>query len=115
GFETYIYNGSVSSKTKQFQDVLHKTIAAGCGLKDRGKKRANYQVLRNTVMPAVLTENDFIDTKSDAAKMKGTSWVKKMGRLHAAGILKFLHKKPVKATHFYPALTAAPKPSNLDR
>src|SRR5690606_28462660 len=48
GFETYIYNGSVSSKTKQFQDVLHKTIAACCGLKDRSKKRANFQVLLET-------------------------------------------------------------------
>src|SRR5690606_20927879 len=39
GFESYIYNGGVSAKTKRFQDILHKTIAAGCGLKDRGKKR----------------------------------------------------------------------------
>jgi len=93
GFESYIYNGSTSSKTKQFQDVLHQTIAAGCGLKDRGKKKANYQVLRGTSMPAVLTENGFIDNKSDAAKMKDSSWVKKVGRLHAEGILKFLGKK----------------------
>src|SRR5690606_6729446 len=93
GFESFIYNGSVSSKTKQFQDVLHKTIAAGCGLKDRGKKRANYQVLRGTSMPAVLTENGFIDNKNDAAKLKDSAWLKKVGRLHAEGILKFLGKK----------------------
>lgn len=93
GFETFIYNGGVSAKTKQFQNILHQTIAAGCGLKDRGKKRANFQVLRDTSMPAVLTENGFIDNKSDAAKMKDSSWVKKVGRLHAEGILKFLGKK----------------------
>jgi len=93
GFESYIYNGGVSAKTKRLQDAVHETIAAGCGLKDRGQKRANYQVLRDTVMPAVLTENGFIDNKNDAAKMKDSSWLKKVGRLHAEGILKFLGKK----------------------
>src|SRR5690606_33010714 len=81
GFESYIYSGGVSAATKKFQDVLHSTIAAGCGLKDRGQKRANYHVLRETVMPAVLTENGFIDHKNDAAKLKDTAWLKKVGRL----------------------------------
>jgi len=93
GFESYIFNGSVSTKTKEYQNKIHAVIAAGCGLKDRGQKRANYQVLRDTVMPAVLTENGFIDHKSDAAKLKDTAWLKKMGRLHAEGIAKALGLK----------------------
>ena len=40
------------------------------GVKDRGKKRANYAVLRETKMPAILTENLFIDNSSDVAKLK---------------------------------------------
>jgi len=115
GFETFIYNGGVAAKTKQFQNILHQTIAAGCGLKDRGKKRANFQVLRGTSMPAVLTENGFIDHKSDAAKLKDTAWLKKVGRLHAEGILKFLGKKPVKSKPSKPASKPAPKSSNLVR
>ncbi len=35
---------------------------------DRGLKTANYAVLRETNMPAVLTENLFIDTTADAEK-----------------------------------------------
>ena len=31
-------------------------------ISDRGKKRANFAVLRETNMPAILTENLFIDT-----------------------------------------------------
>jgi len=66
GFESYIYNGSVSSATIAYQNVM-KAIG---GVKDRGKKRANYAVLRETKMPAILTENLFIDNSSDVAKLK---------------------------------------------
>ena len=98
GFESYIFNGSVSTKTKEYQNKIHAVIAARCGLKDRGQKRANYQVLRDTVMPAVLTENGFIDHKSDAAKLKDTAWLKKVGRLHAEGIAKALGLKKKKSS-----------------
>ena len=110
GFESYIYNGSVSAETKRLQDAIHETIANGCGLKDRGQKRAGYYVLRHTAMPAVLTENGFIDNKADAAKLKDTAWLKKVGRLHAEGILKFLGKKaPADPKPAKPKKPAEPK------
>ena len=114
GFESYILTGA-GSKTAKFQDAVHETIAAGCGLKDRGKKRAGYYVLKHTAMPAVLTENGFIDNKNDAAKLKDTAWLKKVGRLHAEGILKFLGKKPIKSKPSKPAPKPTPKSSNLVR
>src|SRR5699024_7955186 len=65
GFETFIYNGNVSSKTKNLQTAVHDAIAKNIGIPNRGKKRANFAVLRQTKMPAVLVEYAFINNPSD--------------------------------------------------
>lgn len=107
GFESYIFNGTVSSKTKEYQKKVHQVIAAGDGWADRGMKRANFHVLRETRMSALLTENGFIDRKEDAAKLKDPAFLKKLGRLHAEGIAKaFGLRKKAK-----PAPKPDPKPS----
>src|SRR5690606_20726187 len=92
-FESYIFNGSVSSKTKEYQKKVHQTIVAGTGWTDRGMKRANFAVLRETKMPALLTENGFIDRKEDAAKLKDSKFIDLLGKLHAEGIAKALGLK----------------------
>lgn len=93
GFETYVYNGGVSSKTVALQNVLHGEILSAIrqfeNITDRGKKRANYAVLRETKMPAVLTENLFIDS-NDAKLLKNEAFLKAVGEAHARGIAKFL-------------------------
>ncbi|MED5041469.1 N-acetylmuramoyl-L-alanine amidase [Geobacillus stearothermophilus] len=93
GFESYVYNGGVSSQTVALQNVLHDEILAAMrqfgNITDRGKKRANYAVLRETKMPAVLTENLFIDS-NDAKLLKNEAFLKAVGEAHARGIAKFL-------------------------
>lgn len=46
GFESYIWNGNVSSVTQSYQDIIHAAIMNQIGGIDRGKKRANFAVLR---------------------------------------------------------------------
>lgn len=65
GFETYIFNGSVSSNTVRLQQFLHQAIVSKLGLRDRGMKRANFAVIRLTNMPAVLIEYGFISNPDD--------------------------------------------------
>jgi N-acetylmuramoyl-L-alanine amidase len=93
GFESYIYNGGVSSQTVALQNVLHGEILSAMrqfgNIIDRSKKRANYAVLRETKMPAVLTENLFIDS-DDAKYLKNEAFLKAVGEAHARGIAKFL-------------------------
>src|SRR5690625_2771290 len=49
GFETFIYNGNVSQSTKDFQNVVHDAISSKIGITNRGKKKANFAVLRQTI------------------------------------------------------------------
>ncbi len=89
GFESYIYNGSVSSATIANQNVMHQEIMKAIGgVKDRGKKRANYAVLRETKMPAILTENLFIDHSTDASKLKSDSFLSQIAFGHVQGLVK---------------------------
>ncbi|MGG3920676.1 N-acetylmuramoyl-L-alanine amidase [Geobacillus thermodenitrificans] len=89
GFESYIYNGNVSSATIAYQNVIHEEIMKAIGdVRDRGKKRANYAVLRETKMPAILTENLFIDNPNDAAKLKSEQFLLQVAYGHVIGLEK---------------------------
>lgn len=89
GFESYIYNGNVSAATVAYQNVIHAEIIKAIGnVKDRGKKRANYAVLRETNMPAILTENLFIDNANDAAKLKSDQFLQQIAYGHVIGLEK---------------------------
>lgn len=64
GYETY-YTGSSSTTSAKLASSIHNEIVAiGCW-RNRGIKTANYTVLTNTNMPAVLLEVGFIDNTSD--------------------------------------------------
>src|SRR5690625_2036615 len=49
---------------------------------------ANFAVLRQTSMPAMLTENLFIDIKADADLLKSNAFLNKVAQGHANGIIK---------------------------
>lgn len=93
GYEDYIYNGGVSSVTRNRQDIMHREILKKSGLRDRGKKEANFHVLRETKASAILTENGFIDHPDDAAKMKSESWINDIALGHVNGIVNIFDLK----------------------
>ncbi|MGE7546128.1 N-acetylmuramoyl-L-alanine amidase family protein [Sporosarcina newyorkensis] len=95
GFETFIYNGSVSSATSKLQSSIHNTIAGSIGVVDRGRKRANYSVLRETNMPAVLIEYAFISNTNDENIL--INEVEKLAQLTAQGIINYADGQKVAA------------------
>lgn len=67
------------------------------GWSNRGVKVQNVLVLRETKCPAILTENGFIDSVSDAAKLKDPAFIQSLAVAHAKGICDYFgisYKEP---------------------
>jgi N-acetylmuramoyl-L-alanine amidase len=58
---------------------------------NRGVKVRNLQVTRDTNMPAILVENGFIDTTTDAQKLADPNFRQALAEAHVMGICKFFN------------------------
>lgn len=99
GFESFRYT-SASAASRSFQNVLHTEIMAALkpyNVNDRGQKAGNLHMVRESKMPAVLTENLFIDVATDAAKLKRQEVINSIVNGHVEGIAKFLGLKKKEA------------------
>lgn len=92
GFESYRYP-TAGSTTVRLHNLIHSRVIARmrtvAAVTDRGQKTANFHVLRETAMPAVLTENLFIDRAADAALLKRNDFRHAVAVGHATGIANF--------------------------
>ena len=100
GFESYVYNGSIPNATKDIQRIIHKEIVYTTNkynVFDRGQKKANFYVLRNTKMNALLMEVLFIDNERDLKLMLSEQFVKDIAKAAATGVAKALNlsQKPI--------------------
>ena len=91
GFESFRYSDAGSSTTA-FHNVIHEEIMNAINEHDidnRGKKTANFHMLRETKMKAILTENLFISNSKDATLLKNDSFLDKLATGHVNGLEKF--------------------------
>lgn len=89
GFESFRYTSASQSSIK-LQDTLHKAITAKLGGTDRGQKAQNLHMVRESKMPAVLTENLFIDVAADADRLNQASVIDAIIDGHVQGIATYL-------------------------
>jgi len=91
GFESFVYPGSEQSD--KLRKYIHWEVAKFFGsyyFADRGMKTANFKVLRETTMPAMLFENLFISNSNDAAKLKIPSFLDNLAIAYCTGIARAL-------------------------
>ncbi len=96
GFESFIY--SDNRQTAAYQNMIHRKIAAVFateGTSDRGQKKANLAVLRETNMPACLAEYGFINSIKDALLLKKDCFLDKLAKATADGIAEAVGLPPV--------------------
>lgn len=96
GFESFRYT-SASAGSTALQNALHTEILAALkpfSVNDRGQKSGNLHMVRESKMPAVLTENLFIDVAADAAKLKRPEIVEAIVAGHVSGVAKYLKLQP---------------------
>ncbi|QHS21820.1 N-acetylmuramoyl-L-alanine amidase [Virgibacillus sp. MSP4-1] len=95
GYEDYIHSSlSDSGQTAQYQDIMHEEITKVNQLRDRGQKKANFHVLRETTMSALLTENGFIDNENDANLLRDPSYRQSVARGHVNGLVRAFNLEP---------------------
>jgi N-acetylmuramoyl-L-alanine amidase len=93
GVETYVYLGNKTTKSGKLAEAIHPAVVQAYGLKDRGIKEANYHILRETKMPAVLIEGGFMDSVIDIKKLRDDKVLENAGREVARALAKFLGLK----------------------
>jgi N-acetylmuramoyl-L-alanine amidase len=90
GYEDYIYSGcATNGETDKSRQKVHAAVAEVLkkyGIRDRGMKKANYAVLRETNMQAMLVETLFIDNVSDANHLKNASFLEDIAQAYAKGL-----------------------------
>ncbi|WP_096199529.1 N-acetylmuramoyl-L-alanine amidase [Bacillus sp. FJAT-45350] len=88
GYEDFIHI-SASAQSISHQNTMHAEITKQVPeINNRGRKTANFAVLRLTRMPAILTENGFIDNARDAALLKRPDFLDRIAHGHVEGIIK---------------------------
>lgn len=90
GAETFVFIPvSKNPKSKKLADCVHPRIVKAMQTKDRGIKDANFAVLRDSNMPAILTEGGFMDSRTDIQKMRNDKFLKAQGEAIALGIVEY--------------------------
>jgi N-acetylmuramoyl-L-alanine amidase len=76
GIETYVYTTN-HQETYQLAQKVQNNMVSLTGLKSRGVKTANFHVLRETNMPAILVECGFMTNRNEAALMRTDDYQRK--------------------------------------
>lgn len=108
GTETFYYPGSATGK--RLADLVNPRIVKAYGLQNRGVKSANFHMLRESKMVAILTEGGFMDSTIDIKKMRDNKVLEAAGKAIAEGIAQYLGLKKKPAPK--PAPAPAPKPNS---
>lgn len=111
------FNGSAAgcechnwdSRTKKLSDLITYNIAKTLGIKNRGYKESNFQVLRETNPLAILIEYCFVDSKEDYQKWNA----KKAAKATVEALVEYYNIPKIKNTvpvadtnySYYPAFT----------
>lgn len=100
GIETFAHTSKPAEAVKLAQAIQSALIKA-TGLRNRGVKYANFHVLRETKMTAILIEHGFMDSTTDLPKLKSKDYRELCGKTNAETLAKFYglkkKEKPKKA------------------
>jgi N-acetylmuramoyl-L-alanine amidase len=92
GIETYVYITKPKEAMALAQRV-QKNLAIQTGLHDRGVKTADFHVLRETNMTAILTECGFYTNKKEVSLLRSVTYQKTCAEAIVKGIVDQYHLK----------------------
>lgn len=95
GVETYVYTVP-NAKSDELANAVHGRYVQAMGLKDRGTRRKNLHIVRETKMPAILLEGGFMDSTIDIKQMRNDKVLENAGIEVAKGIAEHFELQSVK-------------------
>ncbi|MGG4491559.1 N-acetylmuramoyl-L-alanine amidase [Metabacillus idriensis] len=105
GIETYVHD-SKPQESYALAEAVHKKLIEKTKREDRGVKLANFHVLRETKMQAILIECGFMTNQEDAQALKTAAYRKTCAQAIVEALAAFYKLKKKKA----PPVVAAPTP-----
>ncbi|MDQ0971740.1 N-acetylmuramoyl-L-alanine amidase [Neobacillus niacini] len=85
GTETYLYT-TWPKESAALAEKIQVNLVRELGFKNRGVKAANFQIVRETKMTAILIEFAFMTNHNEAMKMRTTQYQKKAAKAVVEGI-----------------------------
>lgn len=96
GIEVFFYQSKElkerTLKSKKLAHAILKNVISQTQAKSRGVKEANYAVIRETNMPAVLVEGGFVSNEEELQNLKDPTYLKKLAWGIVRGIEEYLSK-----------------------
>lgn len=117
GTETFTYTpASENPKSVALAKAVHSKLVKAMGLKDRGLKAADFHMVRESNMPAILTEGGYMDSVVDIKALRSDARLKAAGVAIADGAAAYLGLKLKAVEKPKPTQTkpAASKPTAQD-
>jgi len=84
GIETYYYE--TSEGAKKIAEMFQENLTQITGWKDRGVRRGDFQILRVTSMPAILTETGFYTNREQLEYLLDSNWRETIAAAHVEAI-----------------------------
>lgn len=92
GVETFVYTNA-SKASMALAQAVHLALVAAYGLRDRGIKKGNLHMVRETRMPSILIEGGFMDSAIDIKKLRDRKVLENAGKMIAQALAKHLKLK----------------------
>ena len=92
GVEVYV-DINATDEDLRFAEIVYKKLVAYTGLKGRGIKRANFTVIFQNKIPAILIEGGFMDGTTDYKVITSEDGQNAYARAVAEGFIEFLGLK----------------------
>ena len=97
GVEIYT-DRSYTAADQKLAECIYNRLVVNTGLKSRGIKRANWTVINQNTVPAVLVEGGFMDNKKDHALITSDAGQTAYAKAVAEGLIEFLGLTKKKAS-----------------
>ncbi len=85
GTETY-HSRNASSASRRMAANVHEEMVSATGFRDRGVKAANFHVIKNTHMPAILVETGFVSNAVEEGHLVDPDMQDKMAQAITNGV-----------------------------